>query len=422
MSSTRQLNYSLLHCAASFALGGWLVFFALWSREDLSLTVQARDTLAGNSKCILSGPSYQASGPAGIIEAFEIPFANANGVFPDQSDRLQSEKWVFNGFSETSLASFLSSCDVRSAVKSMLLDRSKWTAKSNGCTITPGPQLIWDLGPRARQQIYSVLATNAQNYPQYYPWQFSPARLDEKFRASGVSGSTLEKFKHLTYTNDGSIYFADLNALHNTLSGEQFNLLIETLCAAPAFVLRLHVREGQCLEELVHYWGKGGREKLVAPILGSLLRVPGGGTINISYLLPPYARLHLYTYPNGWSDESAPLQDCAVAAANFFNDRPDPRLFERPYLENFIKTNYCPVNEAAFGDLVTLANTNGQIFHFCVSIVDQFVFTKNGVDFNQPWVIMRFSDMLATYAHIEKNPRVGILRRKPETVTTLAAR
>jgi hypothetical protein len=409
-----------------FVLGGWLTFLALRIPEVPHTTVIARETAQANGPRLSDMPQTTTEvGPAGIIEITQIPFSHPDGVFPDRSDRLRPDRWVFAGFSGEQLKSFLASCDLRPAERNLLLDRAHWSATPSNCVVFPPPELIWSLSPRARQQVYSLLAKNSENYPQCYPFRFLLGHLDESFKASGLPQTTVEKVRQLTYTNNEYLCFADLEAVQNAIKPDELNNLIETLCAVPAFLLRLHVAEDSNIDQLIRYWGKGGREKLIAPMLNSLARVPGGGWINISYLLPPYARLRLYTYPDGWNDRSAPLQDCTFTALNFFNDTPDQRLFDMAYREKFLNSAYGVVNdEPTFGDLVTLLDPKNQIFHACVYIADGFVFTKNGINPDQPWILMKISDMLAIYDNVQKSPRVQFLRRKPgsNSVTSAGSR
>jgi len=44
--------------------------------------------------------------------------------------------------------------------------------------------------------------------------------------------------------------------------------------------------------------------------------------------------------------------------------------------------------------------------------VDDFVFTKNGVNPEQPWVLMKISDMLMIYYPNDKSGHIEFLRRK----------
>ena len=98
---------------------------------------------------------------------------------------------------------------------------------------------------------------------------------------------------------------------------------------------------------------------------------------------------------------------------NFFNETPDTNFFDGAYSQKILDTEYEPVSdEPFFGDLIVLFDENGQSVHMCVYIADDFVFTKNGVNPAQPWVLMRMSDMMMVYYTPEKTARIMFLRRK----------
>jgi hypothetical protein len=351
--------------------------------------------------------------PCGLIEALEIPLPYPDGIVPDGSERLQSPKWAFPSFSTERLAHFLGSCDLRPAQRRILLNAKYCNVTSNGCLITPPATLIWSLNSRARQQIYSALGTNQNNYAQRFPLRFSPNGFEKRLAESGLNERELGIIRRLTYTNSGTVCFSDLEAVQNVLASDRFDELLEAFYEIPAFTLRLRVTPDSDIAALVKYWGKGGREKLIRPLLKGLARVPGGAAINVGYLLPPFPRLRLYTFPDSWNDPTAPRQDCLFTALNFFNTTPDTNFLNAAYCKIILDEQYESVAEdPVYGDLIVLLDSNGQSIHTAVYIADDFVFTKNGVNHAQPWVLMRMADMTAIYFGPANSGRILILRRK----------
>jgi hypothetical protein len=49
--------------------------------------------------------------------------------------------------------------------------------------------------------------------------------------------------------------------------------------------------------------------------------------------------------------------------------------------------------------------------HACVYIADDVVFTKNGVNYHQPWVLMKLNDLLPRYAS-DRPMSIVVLRRR----------
>lgn len=351
--------------------------------------------------------------PCGEIRATEIPFANAEGIFPDRELRLRQQKWFFESMTEPGLTHFLDSCDLRPIEKRILLDKGCWNVISNGIEVVPSEQLVWSLGHHGRQQIYSVLAQSSVNYSQCFPFRFSLDGFDLKLRDSGLHAEQLRKLRQLTYTNANELCFADLHTAETVLKPAEFNDLLQALYVTPSYLLRLHVNPDSDVPALVKYWGKGNRERFIAPLIGSLAKVPGGASVNISYLLPPFARLRLYTYPAAWNDTTAAKQDCVFTSLNFFNEKVDTNLFDIACREKYFNSEYAPIKDGpSFGDLVTLLDAENQALHTCVYIADNFVFTKNGVNDAQPWVLMKMSDLLGMYSSPQKFRRVLFLRHK----------
>jgi hypothetical protein len=60
---------------------------------------------------------------------------------------------------------------------------------------------------------------------------------------------------------------------------------------------------------------------------------------------------------------------------------------------------------------VFLINQQGEVVHSAVYIADDLVFTKNGINFAQPWILMRIPNMRAVFSYVEE-PRIVYYRRK----------
>jgi hypothetical protein len=353
------------------------------------------------------------SGPWGEMDALRIPMVNPSGVPPDVAQRLSSSGWFFQNFSEEQLAAFFNGCSLTTAERTILLDRHGWNVSSNGCTVQPPERILWSLSSKPRGQIYLVLSSNAMNYAQRCPFRFPTNGFEPALALSHLSPRTIAKLKNLTYEDSGTLCFADLRAAKDSLPAHDFEELVETFYQLPIYRLRLRLDSNSDIDALLRYWGCGGRTNLIHPLLTSFARVPGGATLNVSYLLPPFARLHLYTYPMLSSDPTAAQQDCFFTALNFFNDPPNTNFFDHAYTEKVLATEYAPVTgKPAYGDLLLLVDCNGNINHTCVYLAADFVFTKNGVNSSQPWVLMKMEDMLLGYYGRDAQRKVTLLRRK----------
>jgi hypothetical protein len=97
---------------------------------------------------------------------------------------------------------------------------------------------------------------------------------------------------------------------------------------------------------------------------------------------------------------------------NFFNDVPDSRFFDPAYLWQVLRRDYVEVpHDFVFGDLLVVLEEGKLPVHMAVYIADDVVFTKNGLQDLQPWVLMKTADMLARYS-LDKPVTVTGYRRK----------
>lgn len=360
-----------------------------------------------------SNGATESVGAWGRLEALELPLANPRGSLVDRAERLQPPRWFFEHASEAMVVRFLKSSALSRPQRRALLNPANWNVTSNGCLIIPPEPLIWFLSGASRQRIYSVLASSRSNYAQCFPFRFPIEGFEEAFANSGLRAGQMQRIRRLAYTNAGDVCIADLPALQKALTPRDFNRLAEVLYRIPAYQLRLRVTPDSDTDVLVKYWGKGGREKLVEPLLDSLAHVPEGASINVSYFLPPFARLRLYTFPDSWDDPTVSTQDCVFTAMNFFNATPDTNLLDGNYTRKLLEAHYAPVGGSpTFGDLVYLMDPRGAALHMCVYIAGDFVFTKNGMNLAMPWVLMKLSDVVTMYYPPDKSGKIIFLRRK----------
>ena len=353
-----------------------------------------------------------SSGPWGTIEYKKIPLEDSEDVFLDSAERLRKPKWSFAKFSQQQVADLFQSADLTAEQKAGLLDTNRWEISTNGCFVIPADEIVLRMSQGSRQQIYSALSRCAGNYNQTYPFRFPPGGFTERFAICGLPSEKIEFIRSLTYTNFGMRCFCDFQPVQRQFSTNEFQTLIKTLYAVPTVRMRLRVTPESNVDALLNYWGKGGRAKQLRPLFESLARVPGGDIISVSYLLPTFARLRLYTFPDVEADPTVAKEDCFFTALNFFNEQPDAHFLDSKNTRKALQSEYSLTQDApVFGDLIALANNAGDAVHICVYIADNVVFTKNGANYLQPWVLMKISDMLA-YFPSEEPLRMVTFRRK----------
>ena len=315
------------------------------------------------------------------------------------------------------------------AVERLLLDsgctaeQSKQLLKcqvqaGNGSTMyKPDGALLLSLLPEARSKLYLALAQNAANRFQATPYLIpngDVATLFDKHYNSNTDA--IATMKKLLYTRNGYTYFSDPEmVLEKFSTQEERNEYLQSLTGQSAVMMRLLLRADSDIEKPLNYWAlsmPGVLMKDLKPLLEAQQRLPKGGSISILYLLPPLAREKLFSSPLPPAPGQGKLPDCHWTALNYFNATPDPRMADNEYASRFITEHYYEISKAGTaGDLVLLLNAAGNVVHSAVYIADDVVFTKNGINYAQPWILMHEKDMIGNFSAIEP-VKVAYFRRR----------
>ena len=337
--------------------------------------------------------------PWGEFEYVPLLLHEPGEFLPDSSQPLKSPRWYFGDCSREQLTSFIQYAGFPADHVAKLLDPSRWDQAGKGFYVSPPLTTVLEMGPAIRSRLYSILAKYGENSAQRHPFRFRPDGFDDWFIGSGLGAAPLEMVRSLIYTNDGTLCFCDGFLAQRMLSTNDFKLLVKALYGENTFLMRVRVTPESDVDAIVEYWAKGRTASVVRPLLEALAKVPGGGSVTVSYLLPPFARLRLYTFANPATDPAAERENCFWTAMNFFNEKPDPRFLDvdntrRALAIDYLKTDTLPT----YGDLIALNDHTGNLIHLCVYLADGVVFTKNGYDYLRPWVLMKIPDMMKYYS------------------------
>lgn len=324
------------------------------------------------------------------------------------------KNWFFPGYTVDRLTALIESCDFSAQARSQLLDQSRWTMQRDGIVVAqPDLDVVLEMSPATRQTIYLVLAESPQNVGKFSPFAFRAGGFAEWFAHSEVSPSTESLVKKLIYGRGQSICFSDLDEVFTQISSQhERKRLLKTLSREPTVLMKLTVHADSDLDGLADYWGRGTGAGEARQLLEALSKVPGGGSIDIVHLLPAFARGRLYTYPFPTEQPGGSHEDCFWTSMNFFKDVPDERFADFAETRKSLQQEYAPVTgEPGYGDVVLLTDAQGNTFHAAIYLADEVVFTKNGGHFNQPWILMKLSDLLAAYP-VERGVTVGVWRQR----------
>jgi len=316
-------------------------------------------------------------------------------------------RWTFQNYSPEQLARFINSCDLTDPQKTALLDTNKWQHGASGWQIMPEPDLVKEISSGAREKIYSVLGQSRQN-SQAFPFIFEPDSFENLLTGCELPAEKITLIRRLSYPKKSLRCFADLQLFDLLSTSNETRCLTKALCRVPTLLMKLKVTPRSDFKALLDYWGGCGNAERIKPLLESVVRVPDGAELNVSFFMPPVPQLNLYTYPNPSSQVG---QDCVSSAFNFFLDHPDNRFTDPEYANKVLQSDFEPVQgEKKFGDLLLLQEGDRAV-HMCVYIAADIVYTKNGGHPYQPWILMKLDDLLIQYAS-DKPEQLRVFRKK----------
>lgn len=401
----------LAACLLELALIAFLVWLDLSMSSELGRS-QARHRPAPASQ--RHEPYFRGNpGPWGDLEYVRIDIEPPDAFVPAEEISFPQTHWRFANMSPEQVTAFFQSCDLSPAQLAELANPQLRATDRSSVVVFPSDELILGLRQTARTQIYSVLATNQENDFHCWPFTYRRDGVEEWFQHSGLSDATLALTRSLLYPRGATLCFSDLpQVFARTPTVEERRRLLKTLSRHATLIMKLRVTPNTDIAALTQYWARGGRAKDVAPLLESLTKVPGGITVDVAHLIPPFARKRLNTFPEPPADPATRLPDCFWSAFNFFNDPPEERYYDDALWRAELERDYDVVDHPVLGDLIFLLRPDGSPLHAAVHIADDVVFTKNGGHHRQPWVLMKWADLVARYP--EHYPvQTAIFRHKP---------
>jgi hypothetical protein len=324
----------------------------------------------------------------------------------------KAETWTFQGMTPERVRSLMQSCGLPAGQIDRALSPPLLSRTPSGTVITPDAGLVFSLTPESRAKLYSRLGRSSANHLMQFPFCLVGSSTDGRFTDSRLPEPVLASLRKLLYPRGQSLCFSDLEIMLRQLPTEQERmLLLKAVSRQSAVMARVQIWPDSDIDKLIGYWGHGIQARDIRPLLESLKRVPGGASISLLYFLPQFARQRLYTYPEP-SQTADTAMDCHWSTMNFFSEKPDNRFADPQYTVAFLKANYYAIAKpGAYGDIVFLLNNESNAIHSAVYLADGIVFTKNGNNFAQPWMLMHLDDLVAKYT-TDTPPPVSVYRRK----------
>lgn len=287
------------------------------------------------------------------------------------------------------------------------------TIEGGGMLVRPPAELLLRLAPDVRAKLYLPLMRDERNRVHFDAYRYAGETVDEWLGQASISPETRRLVEPLVYRHTGFLYFADIDLIRDRIDDAERQRLVKGLLRHSTVLLKLSVPDESEVTNLVEYWGRGGRRIDIRPLIESLAGT--GERMDVSHLLPPLAREHLYRYPKVTAaDLDRPaLNNCFWTALNFFNPEPDDRHLDLDFALTRLKSDYYVVhNNLQLGDIVAFLDDKYDVFHVAVYLADGFVFSKNGLSSLAPWTIVPLDHLKGHYFQFAQNWRLTFHRRK----------
>jgi hypothetical protein len=360
--------------------------------------------------------SNLSTGPWGSLLTRDIQLERPAEYLTDEVADPQPQKWTFNGMTSGAVKQFLLEHGLTSLQVEEAFAPDSFTETTAGTELIPTGKFLLFITPEQRLKLYSAMAGAGVNLYVDFPYIFPGDVLEGVCADSRLHPDDVALLKRLVYSNGPAQQLADYQFLLSEIpTAERRVALTRALSRQSAVLARLAIQPDTDIDKIAAYWGKMPHVRFtdIRPLMESLKQLPGGGNISLLYLLPKFARERLYTFPLP-SQAGDPTMDCHWSTFNFCNDTPDNRLNDPAYAVEYIRKNFYQIAAPSlYGDIVLLMNEKQEVKHSAVYIADDIVFTKNGNNYRQPWMLMRIPDLLSTYPATPPM-RVIYMRRKTE--------
>jgi hypothetical protein len=356
------------------------------------------------------------SGPWGTLLTRDIQLERPTEYLTDEVTTPKPEVWTFTGMKPDAVKKLFGQNGISPDQTAEAFLVGNFSEKSSGTELVPSDKFLLSLTSEQRQKFYPALAGSGVNLYLDFPYIFPGDDLQGIFSDPRLHPDDVSLLKHLVYPNGTARQLADYPFLLEKIpTVERRVALTRALSRQSAVLARIAVQPNTDIDKIASYWGNVPNVRFtdIRPLLESIKQLPEGGSISMLYFLPKFARERLYTFPLP-AQAGEPTMDCHWTTFNFSSETPDNRFNDPAYAVQYIQKNFYQIAAPSqYGDILLLMNEKQEVKHSAVFIADDIVFTKNGNNYRQPWMLMRIPDLLATYPATPPM-RTIYMRRKTE--------
>ncbi len=405
MSRPRQSESAAAANAFQFTLSGLIIFTLVLmvgaSAITYKLTAVTRPKLADTFAVDPNDKSRSVHvGPWGELVTRDISLERPVEYVGQEVANPQPEVWFFNGLNAAAVKGLLLKAGLTDAQAAAALAPGAYTETAAGTQLTPTADFFYALDAATRAKLFTALTGLGVNLYFDYPYIFPAGTIEAIYADSRLDPADVALLKRLVYPNGTAQQLSDDQFLLTQIPTAQRRIaLTRAMSRQSAVIGRLLIKPDTDIDKIAAYWGTVPNVRFtdLRPLLEALKRLPEGGDISLLYLMPKFARDRLYTFPLP-AQAGDPIMDCHWTTFNFSNETPDNRFNDPNFAVQYIQKNYYQISAPSqYGDILLLMNDRNEIKHSATYLADDLVYTKNGNNYRQPWMLMRIPDLLATY-------------------------
>jgi hypothetical protein len=373
----------------------------------------AQSLTASPNRPLATGIHRCAPGPWGDIEYHFIYLEASEQLIAKYRLPGTTSRWTFPGATREQLAALFAAAKLPSEWISGWLDEPQLLEQDGELHVFPSPGQLEAISRESRGVIYRELAKCEANSFHRDPVFITSGSVEDFFRGTGIAMDHVVWFERMCYLRGDVLCFADVPALlARGRNSEEALRLFRSCSRTRAIMARLRPSGQSDLAALLDYWGGGHRRRDLLPMFQSAVET--GAPLDILHLLPPLARKLVNSYPPLELAINGRMPDCHWSSLNFFNYEPrgyylDSRLASSHVLQNFDRCE----PPYRFGDTIFFMSATGEAFHSCVFIADDLVFTKNGDNPANAWIMTRMGDIKQVYLSASGGHLQGFRMRAP---------
>ncbi|MBW8864272.1 MAG: hypothetical protein JF609_04990 [Verrucomicrobia bacterium] len=310
------------------------------------------------------------------------------------------EVWTFTGMKPEAVKALFTQNGLSAAQVAEAFATDTFTETASATVLTPSEKFLLSLDAPVRGKLCVALAGLGVNLYMDYPYIFPGDVIDSIYKDTRVNAEDMALFKRLIYLNGNVSQLSDYPYLLGKIpTMERRVAMARSMSRQSAVLAGLAIKPDTDIDKIASYWGNMPNVHFtdIRPMMEALKALPDGGNLSLFYLMPKFARDRLYTFPLP-PQAGEPTMDCHWSTFNFSNETPDNRFNDPAFAVEYIRKNYYQIAAPSIcGDILLLMNDRQEVKHSAVFLADDIVFTKNGNNYRQPWMLMRIPDLLATY-------------------------